>query len=105
METSVWQQSEGAGQEKRHATGQQPLGDRYDASFTKQDSWCHLVAVIDCSDRYLVGWRFSRSGKAGISAGALEDALIRENIIPNVHDLVIRSDTVLCSGPSGFMKQ
>jgi len=32
--------------------------------FTKQDGWCHLVAVIDCGDRYLVGWRFSRSGKA-----------------------------------------
>jgi len=70
--------------------------------FTKQDGWCHLVAVIDCSDRFLVGWRFSRSGKAGISAGALEDALIREKIIPNVHGLVIRSDNGLVFGSKRF---
>ena len=70
--------------------------------FTRQDGWCHLVAVIDCSDRYLVGWRFSRSGKAGISAGALEDALIRENIIPNVHGLVVRSDNGLVFGSKRF---
>lgn len=30
--------------------------------FTSKDGWCQLVAVIDCCDRYLVGWRFSRSG-------------------------------------------
>jgi putative transposase len=70
--------------------------------FTKQDGWCCLVAVIDCCDRYLVGWRFSRSGQAGISAGALEDALIRENIIVNVHGLVIRSDNGLVFGSKRF---
>jgi len=70
--------------------------------FTKQDGWCHLVAVIDCYDRYLVGWRFSRSGKAGISAGALEDALIREKIMPKVHGLVIRSDNGLVFGSKRF---
>ena len=69
---------------------------------TRQDGWCHLVAVIDCSDRYLVGWRFSRSGNAGISARSLEDALIRENIIPNVHGLVIRSDNGLVFGSKRF---
>ena len=62
----------------------------------------NLVALIDCHDRYLVDWRFSRSGKAGISAGALEDALIRENIISNVHGLVIRSDNGLVFGSKRF---
>jgi len=32
--------------------------------FTQKDGWCNLVALIDCHDRYLVDWRFSRSGKA-----------------------------------------
>ena len=54
---------------------------------TQKDGWCNLVALIDCHDRYLVGWRFSKSGKAGLSAGALEDALIREKIVPGSHGL------------------
>ena len=70
--------------------------------FTKQDGWCHLVAVINCCDRYLVGWRFSKSGKAGISAGALEDALIREKILPGHQALVIRSDNGLVFGSKWF---
>lgn len=70
--------------------------------FTKRDGWCHLVAVIDCCDRFLVGWRFSRSGKAGVSAGALEDALIREKIKPDVHGLVVRSDNGLVFGSKRF---
>jgi putative transposase len=70
--------------------------------FTKNDGWCHLVALIDCCDRYLVGWRFSRSGKAGVSAGALEDALIRQKIIPKQTSLVIRSDNGLVFGSKRF---
>jgi len=70
--------------------------------FTKQDGWCHMVAVIDCCDRYLVGWRFSKSGKAGFSAGALEDALIRERLIPGKRGLVIRSDNGLVFGSKRF---
>ena len=62
----------------------------------------NLVALIDCHDRYLVGWRFSKSGKAGLSAGALEDALIREKIIPGNHGLVIRSDNGLVFGSKRF---
>lgn len=41
---------------------------------------CHLTAIIDCCDRSIVGWRLSDSGKADISAAALEDALIFNNI-------------------------
>ena len=70
--------------------------------FTQKDGWCNLVALIDCHDRYLVGWRFSKSGKAGLSAGALEDALIREKIIPGNHGLVIRSDNGLVFGSKRF---
>jgi len=40
--------------------------------------------------------------KAGISAGALEDALIREKIIPKVHGFVIRSDNGLVFGSKRF---
>ena len=43
-------------------------------------------------DRNLVSLRFSQSGKAGIYAGVLEDALIREKIIPRKQGLVIWSD-------------
>lgn len=70
--------------------------------FTKRDGWCHLVAVIDCHDRYLVDWRFSLSDKAGIPAGALEDALIRERLTPGTTDLVIRSDNGLVFGSKRF---
>jgi putative transposase len=70
--------------------------------FTAKDGWCHLVAVIDCYDRYLVGWRFSKSGKAGIPAGALEDALIQEHLVPGGHGFVIRSDNGLVFGSKRF---
>ena len=70
--------------------------------FTKRHGWCHLVAIIDCFDRYIVGWRFSRSGKASVSAGALEDALLRENIQPATNKLVVRSDNGLVFGSKLF---
>jgi len=70
--------------------------------FTKRDGWCHLVAVIDCHDRYLVGWRFSRSGTAGVPAGALEDALIQERLVPGSAGLVIRSDNGLVFNSKRF---
>jgi putative transposase len=40
-----------------------------------RDGWGHLTAIIDCYDRQIVGWRFSRNGVAGIAAAALGDAL------------------------------
>jgi putative transposase len=66
---------------------------------TAQDGWCHITAVIDCCDRTIVGWRASRSGKAGIAAAALEDALIRRN--PG-SGLKLRSDNGLVFGSAGF---
>ena len=70
--------------------------------FTQKDGWCNLVALIDCHDRYLVGSRFSKSGKAGFSVGALEDALIRAKIIPGNHGLVIRSSNGFVFGSKRF---
>lgn len=70
--------------------------------FTSKDGWCHLVATIDCCDRYLVGWRFPKSGKAGFSAGALEDALIRQKIRPGSDGLIIRSDNGLVFNSKRF---
>ena len=68
----------------------------------RETGWCHLVGVIDCCDRYLVGWRFSQSGKAGICAGALEDALIREKLFSGKQGLVIRSDNGLVFSSKRF---
>lgn len=70
--------------------------------FTKRDGWGHLVAVIDFCARYQVGWRLSRSGKAGISAGALEDALVLERLAHGGQGLVIRSDNGLVFGSRCF---
>ncbi len=70
--------------------------------FTRQDGWCKLVVVNDCAERYVVGWRYSRSSKAGVSAGALEDALILEHSNPREHGLVRRYDNGLVFGSKRF---
>ena len=41
-----------------------------------RDGWGHLVAVIDCHDRELVGWEFALRGRAKEAERALEDACI-----------------------------
>jgi len=41
-------------------------------------------------------------GEAGLSAGALEDALIQEKILPGNHGLAIRSDNGLVFGSKRF---
>jgi len=70
--------------------------------FTRKDGWCHLIALIDCCDRYLVGWRFTRCGSAGFCAGALEDALLQQHIAPKSTGLIIRSDNGLVFGSKRF---
>jgi len=70
--------------------------------FTQKDGWCNLVALIDCHNRYLVGWRLSKSGIAALSAGALEDALLREKIVPGKHGLAIRADNGPVFGSKRF---
>ena len=72
--------------------------------FTARDGWCHVTAVIDCCDRYLVGWRFSKSGKANVAAGAVEDAFITQGLKPPEQGLVIRSDNGLVFGSKRFQE-
>jgi putative transposase len=61
-----------------------------------------MVEVIDCCDRYLVGWGLSKSGKAGFSAGALEDALMSKRLVLGKRGLVIRSDNGFFFGSKRF---
>ena len=65
--------------------------------FCGRDGWCHLVAVMDCCDREVIGWRISRSGRSHVAEAALEDALIsRFGPGPQApKDLVLRSDNGL----------
>ena len=71
--------------------------------FCGRDGWSHLVAIIDCCDRTLVGWRLSSSGKANIAVAALEEALSVRDIQMG-HDLTIRSDNGLVFGSKAFTK-
>ena len=68
---------------------------------TLRDGWCHITAVIDCCDRSIVGWRVSRSSKAKVAVGALEDALIRRKLDPGLR---LRSDNGLVFGSKEFTK-
>lgn len=67
------------------------------------ESLCHLTAIIDCCDRSIVGWRMSDSGKADVSAAALEDTLIFNNI-NKTSGLILRSDNGLVFGAKSFNK-
>jgi putative transposase len=64
-----------------------------------RDGWAHLTAIIDCFDRQIVGWRFSRSGVATVAAATLEDALRDRK--PG-SDLLLRSDNGLVFGSRAF---
>ena len=68
---------------------------------TQKDGWCHVTAVIDCCDHSIVGWRVSRSSKAKVAVGALEDAIIRRR--PDL-GLKLRSDNGLVFGCKDFTK-
>ena len=61
------------------------------------DGWAHLVAVIDCHDRELIGWEFSLRGRAKEAERAIEEACIRRfgTLRPTVGAPVIRSDNGL----------
>jgi len=72
--------------------------------FTAETGWCHMTAVIDCCDRYVVGWRFSRSGKADVAAGAVEDGFIIQKLKPGGQGLIIRSDNGLVFGSKRFQE-
>jgi len=62
-----------------------------------EDGWGHLVAVIDCHDREIVGWEFALRGRAKEAERALEEACINRfgtlRVVGN--GPVIRSDNGL----------
>jgi putative transposase len=62
-----------------------------------------LTSIIDCCDRTIVGWNFSCSSKAGGAAGALENALIKHQIVKE-HGLVICSDNGLVFSSKRFQE-
>jgi putative transposase len=61
------------------------------------DGWGHLVAVIDCHDREIVGYEFSLRGRAKEAERALENACLERfgTIRPEGATPVLRSDNGL----------
>jgi putative transposase len=61
------------------------------------DGWAHLVAVIDCCDRELVGWEFALRGRAKEAERAIEEACIKRfgTLRPLGVAPVLRSDNGL----------
>jgi putative transposase len=61
------------------------------------DGWAHLVAVIDCHDREVVGWEFALRGRAQEAERALEMACLARfgTLRPSGDTPVVRSDNGL----------
>ncbi len=61
------------------------------------DGWGHLVAVIDCYDREIVGWEFALRGRANEAERALEMACLARfgTLRPSGAVPMIRSDNGL----------
>jgi len=62
-----------------------------------RDGWAHLVAVIDCHDRELVGWEFALRGRAREAERAIEAVCITRFGVVKIPDggPTIRSDNGL----------
>jgi len=62
-----------------------------------RDGWAHLVAVIDCCDRELLGWEFALRGRAKEAERAIEEACIRRfgTLRPTGSTPIVRSDNGL----------
>jgi putative transposase len=61
------------------------------------DGWGHLVAVIDCYDREIIGWKFALRGRANEAERALEMACLARfgTLRPQGEVPIIRSDNGL----------
>lgn len=74
--------------------------------FVKDTGWSHLVAVMDCWNREIIGYRISRRQNTNVAEGALEDALItrygHERL--SAQGLILRSDNGLIFTSKRFMK-
>jgi putative transposase len=62
-----------------------------------EDGWGHLIAVIDCYDREIVGWEFALRGRANEAERALEMACLARfgTLRPRGEVPVVRSDNGL----------
>jgi putative transposase len=62
-----------------------------------RDGWAHLVAVIDCHDRELIGHEFALRGRAKEAERALEEACLERfgTLRPAGATPVVRSDNGL----------
>ena len=62
-----------------------------------RDGWAHLVAVMDCHDREVIGWEFALRGRAREAERALEAACIRRfgTLKVSKEGPIIRSDNGL----------
>lgn len=62
-----------------------------------QDGWGHLVAVIDCHDRMIIGYEFALRGRANEAERALEMACLHRfgTLRPRGEVPIIRSDNGL----------
>lgn len=61
-----------------------------------EDGWGHLVAVIDCCDRSIIGYEFALRGRSREAERAIENAFFsRINAIGDKAKPVIRSDNGL----------
>ena len=61
------------------------------------DGWGHLTAVIDCSDREIIGYEFALRGRSKEAVRAIESACIERfgTIYPKGYVPVLRSDNGL----------
>lgn len=66
-----------------------------------KDGWCHILAVIDCCNREILGWRFAQSGHAKPACAALEDAVFKRKLEPS-NSVILRSDNGLIFGSKAF---
>jgi putative transposase len=74
--------------------------------FCKDSGWCHAIAVIDCWNREIIGYRISKRQNASVAAGALEDALIHRFSGKKslAHGTCLRSDNGLIFSSKEFLK-
>ena len=74
--------------------------------FCSDSGWCHVVVVIDCWNREVVGYRISRKQNAKVAEGALEDALIRRfgRNKDAPRGLTLRSDNGLVFTSKSYLK-
>ena len=74
--------------------------------FCNDAGWCHVIAVMDCWNREVIGYRVSRRQDSKVAEGALEDALIRRFGINRVqaHGVILRTDNGLIFTSKRYMK-